>query len=143
MSDETKERLSFQIQGMNVSEKVKLAMKTGSKEVRSLLLKDSNKQVVLGALENPLITEPEIEAAARNRSIPDEALRTIAKNREWMKNYSIEIALVTNPKTPPGVAVRFVNDLRNIDLRHLERNKGVSEAVRIAAKRALQIRKSI
>jgi hypothetical protein len=141
--EDTKERLSFQIQGMSVSEKVKLAMRTGSKEVRAMLIKDSNKQVVLCALDNPLITEPEIEAAARNRSIPDEALRKIAKNREWMKNYSVQIALVTNPKTPPGVAVRFVNNLRNIDLRHLERNKGVSEAVRIAAKRAIQIRKNI
>lgn len=143
MSDETARRLSSQIQSLSVSEKIKLALRSGGKEVRSILLKDSNKQVVLSALENPLITDSEVEATARNRSVPEEALRTIAKNREWMKNYSIIIALVTNPKTPPGVAVRFVNNLRTIDLRHLERNKGVSEVVRVAAKRAIQIRKNI
>ncbi|GAB4388466.1 MAG: hypothetical protein Kow0025_07920 [Thermodesulfovibrionales bacterium] len=135
--DERKERLAHQIQRLSVAERIKLAMLGGNEE-RGLLIKDSNREVVLAVLENPRITDAEVEAIARNRSALDDALRTIAKNREWMKNYSIQLALVTNPKTPPGVSIRFVNNLRQRDLKLLEKNRGVPEVVRTAARRALK-----
>lgn len=132
-----KERLVQQIQRLNVSDRIKLAMKGGSEE-RGILIKDTSKQVVLAVLENPRITESEIESLARNRFALEEALRAIAKRREWMKNYSIQIALVTNPKTPPGISIRFVNSLRQRDLKLLEKNRGVPDAVRVAAHKALK-----
>jgi len=93
------ESLSRKVQKLTVSERVRLAMR-GSREIRSILLKDTNKEVVLAVLDNPKLTETEIEMIARSRNVPDEALRTIARNREWMKNYSVLLALITNPKTP-------------------------------------------
>ena len=39
------------------------------------------------------------------RSLPDELMRLIARNREWLKKYPILKALATNPKLPPGVAI--------------------------------------
>lgn len=127
-----KENLMKKIQGLGVGEKIKLAQ-TGNKSIRNVLLTDTNKLVVLTALENPKITEPEIEAVARNRSIVEDALRRIAKNREWMKSYSIMSAVITNPKTPPGLAINFVKFLKKKDLMLLSKNKGVSDAVRNAA----------
>ncbi len=128
------------IQTLTVSERVQLAMK-GSREVRGILIKDTNKEVMLSVLANQKITDTEIELIARNRSINEEALRRIAKNREWLKSYAVVHALVTNPKTPPGISVGLVGDLKTKDLIILERNKNVPEIIRGSAKRLLSARK--
>jgi hypothetical protein len=128
------------IQTLSVSERLQLAMK-GGKEIRGILIKDTNKEVMLGVLDNQKITDTEIEMIARSRSISDEALRRIAKNREWLKNYAIVFALVTNPKTPPGISVGLVGNLKTKDLVILEKNKNVPDVVRSAGKRLLSARK--
>ncbi|MDP2157172.1 MAG: hypothetical protein Q8K68_05635 [Nitrospirota bacterium] len=128
------------IQTLTVSDRVQLAMK-GSREVRGILIKDTNKEVMLAVLDNQKISDTEIELIARNRSIHDEALRRISKNREWMKCYAVVHALVTNPKTPPGISVGLVGDLRTKDLIILEKNKNVPDVIRAATKRLLHARK--
>ena len=128
------------IQSLTVSERLHLAMR-GGREIRGILIKDTNKEVMLGVLDNPKITDTEIEMIARSRSISEEALRRVAKNREWLKNYSIVFALVTNPKTPPGISVGLVGNLKIKDLDLLEKNKNVPEVVRSAGKRLLLARK--
>ena len=129
------------IQKLSVSERIHLALR-GGKEIRSILLRDSNKEVSLTVLGNPKITDNEIEVIAKSRSIHDEALRKITKKREWMKNYNIVYALVTNPKTPPGIALPLVTELKTKDLGILERNKNVSEGIRSTAKKLLRARKA-
>ncbi len=129
------------IQKLSVSERIHLALR-GGKEIRTILLRDPSKEVVLTVLENPKITENEIELAARSRSISDEVLRKITKKREWMKNYGVILALVTNPKTPPGISVSLVNELKTKDLAILEKNKNVIEGVRATAKKLLRARKA-
>jgi hypothetical protein len=119
---------------MSISEKIKIAMK-GNSEARGILSKDANKLVLLSVLDNARITITEIEAMARNRSILDDALRVIAKNKEWTKNYAVVHALVTNPKTPPAISMRFLPTLKKRDMGLLTKNKNVSEAVRSMAKK--------
>jgi len=128
------------IQTLSVSERLQLAMK-GGREIRGILIKDTNKEVMLGVLDNQKITDTEIEMIARSRSISDEALRRIAKNREWLKKYAVVFALVTNPKTPPGISVGLVGNLKTKDLVILEKNKNVPDVVRSAGKRLLTARK--
>lgn len=128
------------IQRLTIPERRQLALK-GGREIRSILIKDPNKEVVLTVLENAKITDTEVEIISRSRSIPDEALRKITKKREWIKNYAIVLAVVTNPKTPSGMAVTLINELKTKDLSLLEKNKNIPEAVRSAAKRLLKIKK--
>jgi len=129
------------IQKLSVSNKIHLALR-GGKEIRSILLRDPSKEVVLTVLENPKLTDTEIELISKSRSIPDEVLRKITKKREWMKNYNVILGLVTNPKTPPGISVVLVNELKTRDLAILEKNKNVIEGVRATAKKILRARKS-
>lgn len=138
--DVRRESLLQRIQKLSVSARVQLALK-GGREIRGILTRDTNKEVLLSVLENGKITESEIEMMARNRSAMEEVLRRISKNREWMKKYAIVFALVTNPKTPVGIAVTFVTSLKTRDLSMLEKNRNVSEAVRIAAKKLVMARR--
>lgn len=125
------------IKGMRVSERIQLARR-GGRDVRSILIHDINKEVVLTVLENPKITEAEIEFIAKQRTMFEDALKIIAKKREWMKNYSIAYAIVTNPRTPPASALSHIHTIRLKDLIRIGENKFVSEAVRSAAKRLVR-----
>jgi len=136
-----KESVLQRIQRLSVTEKRHLA-RMGGREIRSVLIKDPNKEVLMTLLDNPKITETEIEIIAKSRFMPEEALRKIAKKREWMKKYPIVSAVVSNPKTPAGIAVTFLNELKTRDLALLEKNRNVSEAVRTTAKIILQSRRS-
>jgi hypothetical protein len=135
-----KDSLLHKIQHLTVGERIATALR-GGQEVRSLLLKDANKEVVLTVLKNPKISETEVELIAHSRNVPEDALRAIHKNREWMKNYSINLALVNNPKTPPGIGITLVTGLRLKDLAILEKNKNVPDAVRAIAKKVLAVKK--
>ncbi len=134
------ESLTQRVQKLNVSARIQLALK-GGREIRGILSRDTNKEVMLSVLENGKITETEVEMIAKSRSSLEEALRRISKNKEWMKKYAILYALITNPKTPPGIAVTYVSEIKTKDLVIIEKNRNVGEAVRSAAKRLLQWRK--
>lgn len=139
--EERTQSILQRIQKLSISERIHLAMR-GGKEIRTILLRDPNKEVTLTVLDNPKITDTEIELIAKSRSIADEALRKITKKREWMKNYSVVISLVTNPKTPPGIAIPLISELKTRDLAILEKNKNVVEGVRATAKKLLRARKA-
>ena len=130
------------IQGLKFSDKRLLALR-GGRDVRSVLIKDPNKELSLTVLENPKITETEIELIAKSRTSSDEAIRKIIKKREWMKNYSIILAIVSNPKTPAGIGISLLSGLKTKDLSSLERNKNIPEAIRSSAKTLLRGRKGL
>jgi hypothetical protein len=121
------------VQRMTTPQKIKLAL-SGSKEARSLLVRESNKQVSMAVLENPRITDGEIDFFAKSANLSEDIMRKIGSNSEWTKRYSVAQALVNNPKCPPGIAVGFVVRMNDKDLSLLEKSRNVSEAVRSAAR---------
>jgi hypothetical protein len=139
--EEKSQTILQRIQRLSVSERIRLALK-GGKEIRTILLRDPNKEVSLTVLDNPKLTETEVELIAKSRSAPDEALRKISKKKEWMKSYSIVQALVTNPKTPSGIALPLVSELKTRDLALMAKNKNVSEGIRSTAKKLLKARQA-
>jgi hypothetical protein len=126
--------LATQIQLMPVGQRLKLAMK-GNRDARMILLRDSSRLVQRFVLTNPRITEEEIVALCKNRSIEREMLDIICRRKEWMANYQVRLALATNPKTPLPTAVRIVPTLLVRDLRALAKSKNVPSAVNGMAKR--------
>ncbi len=129
--------LAMKIQKMSVPERIKLAQ-TGGQEARTLLMQDPNRVVQLAVLDNPKITSSEVVGFANSRNISDEALRKIAENREWYKLYPVRLALVKNPKTPVGIALKLVSTLTSQDLKILAKSKSVSSVIVQAARRQLE-----
>ncbi len=125
------------IQTMTVSEKLDLARKA-SKEARSILIRDSNKLIQLAVVNSPKITESEIIGLASNRQVSEDALKEIAMNREWLRNYQVRLALVNNPKTPLSIAMAQVSYLNQRDLGLLAKSKGVPRPIVIAAQGRLK-----
>lgn len=131
--------LYVRIQQMSVAERVNLA-RLGNKEVRGLLIREPTRSVQVAVLNNPRITEAEIERFASSRTIDDEVIRLILNNREWMKTYAIKVALVKNPRTPVKASMRLISHIRDRDLRDIMRSKNVPHALVVAAQKMLSSR---
>lgn len=130
------ERISVlaRIARMTVKEKIRFALK-GTREVRMILVRDPNRPVCAAVIQNPRITEAEIEAISNLKGINEEVLRLIGNNRNWTKNYAIILNLCKNPKTPVPLTLNFLNRLQNRDLRELAKSKNVPEVIRQMAAR--------
>jgi hypothetical protein len=124
------------IMKMTISEKIKLAT-LGNKEARGILIRDSNKLVATAVIRSPRLTDGEVLAIAANRAMHDDVLRVIYNNREWTKNMKVKLALVKNPKIPLTVTMKFINTLREADVKDLMRDKNVPAAVAGFAKRLI------
>jgi hypothetical protein len=132
-------RLSFsqKIAKMNVAEKIKLATQ-GNKEARTLLIRDSNKLVAVAVIRSPRITDGEIMMQANNKTAQDEVLRIICGDREWTKMYPVKLALVKNPKVPQAISMRFLNTLREADVKTLARDRNVPQVIQQMANKMVQ-----
>ncbi|MEX2662567.1 MAG: hypothetical protein WD227_11590 [Vicinamibacterales bacterium] len=117
-----------------VIDRMKLAMK-GTREQRAQLIRDSNKLVAISVLSSPKLNEAEIESFAKMANLTEDVLRVIASNRAWVKNYNVVAALTKNPKTPPALAMNFLQRLNERDLKKLAFDRNVSEPVRLAARK--------
>jgi len=137
----TAERVSLirRIMLMNTRDRMKLGMK-GDREARSILIRDANKVVCSAVINNPRITDQEVENISAMRTISDEVLRLIALNRAWARSYPIIHNLARNPRTPIPTAIGILPRIRTKDLLNLSQSRNVSEAVRRQAHRLVGAR---
>ena len=117
------------ISKLGIKDRIQLAMK-GTKEERSLLIRDGTKIVALAVLESPKVSDGEVEKFAGQKNVLEAVLRGIPMKRRFAKNYAIVRALVFNPRTPLDLALGLMKNIIVSDLRNLSSNKEVSDTVR-------------
>jgi hypothetical protein len=118
-----------EINNMTISERIKLAL-TGSKTHRLILIKDPNKIVSQAVVESPKLTSDEVVLLARDKSVAGDIISKLSRSREWVKNYTVMMELVHNPKTPVKDALGFVKKLHMRDLKLLTQDKNINPVVR-------------
>ena len=124
------------LSSLSVLDRMKLAMK-GTREQRAVLIRDSNKLVSAAVLSSPKVNEAEIEAFTKMGNVSEDVMRIIGQNRAWTKNYGIILGLCKHPKTPPAVAMSFVQRLNEKDLKHIATDRNAKEGLRLLAKKML------
>jgi hypothetical protein len=117
------------IASMTVAEKVKLAV-LGDKEDRMILVRDGSKVVNGAVLASPKISDQEVETIAAMKNVQENVLRTLARNRKFIKSYSVVKALVNNPRTPIDLSLPLMKNLLVNDLRALSMNKNIPETLK-------------
>lgn len=137
------ERLTMlqKIARMTTKARVKLALK-GNREARNILRRDPTKSVIMGVLGNSRITESEVEAISAMKTLPEEALRLISLNRQWIRNYPIVHNLVRNARTPVATGLPLLNRLFPKDLKAMVSNRNVPDVLRKQAGRLAVARRS-
>jgi hypothetical protein len=128
---EQKERLSKlqKIARLTVAERVKLAV-LGDKEDRMILVRDGSKVVNGAVLASPKISDQEVETIAAMKNVQENVLRTLARNRKFIKSYSVVRSLVNNPRCPLDISLGLMKNLLTPDLKGLSMNKNVPETLK-------------
>ena len=119
---------------MGFTERLKAALK-GTREMRAILIRDTNKMIAAAVLSSPKLSESEVEGFARMANVSEDVLRTIGATRAWIKNYSVVVALTRNPKTPVALSLNLVSRLGDRDLANLSVDRNVPEPLRVAARK--------
>lgn len=132
--DEKRESVVQRVASMGFTERLKAAVK-GTREVRAILIRDTNRMIASAVLSSPKVSEAEIESFAKMTSVSDDVLRTIAHNRAWLKNYGIVLALTKNPKTPLATSMKLMSRLNDRDMTQLSVDRNVPEPLRVAARK--------
>ncbi|MFY9643761.1 MAG: hypothetical protein WAK29_01200 [Terriglobales bacterium] len=132
--EERRDSTLQKISKLNIQGRIALAMR-GSKEERSILIRDSTKLVALAVLDSPKVSDGEVEKFALQKNVLESVLRTIPMKRKFAKNYSIMRNLVFNPRTPLDVSLGLMKTLLVHDLKNLSGNKEVSDTIRKLALR--------
>ena len=122
------------ISKLDIRGRITLAMR-GSKEDRSILIRDSTKLVAIAVLESPKVSDGEVEKFALQKNVLEAVLRAIPLKRRFAKNYNIMRNLVQNPRTPLDLSLGLMKNLLIHDLKNLSGNKEVSDTIRKLALR--------
>lgn len=128
--------LRTRIANMKISEKIKLAM-FGDVNARGLLIKDPNKLVQSFVLKNPQITIEELTGFASDPNTPKGVLRVLSETNKWSKEYQMKLALVSNPKTPLDISMKWAKFLNLADLKKLSKSKSIPNALVVIIRKRL------
>jgi hypothetical protein len=127
---EEEDRISLEqkLRDMTVGKKIKLAY-MGNQQARKILVRDPNKIVAAAVVKSGRLTPNEVASFAGNKNLHDEVVRLIAENKEFVRKYPVQVALVNNPKCPLPVALKLMQNLQKRDLQQLANNKNVPSAI--------------
>lgn len=124
-----------------LSPQVKMRLCSGAgTRLRNFLVRDTNPVIAKAALKMSAFTASEIERIARSRMVQEEVLEMIANDRNWARKYPVKRALVSNPKTPVGIALRMLPGVAPRDLKNLRLDRNISDAVRSRARQLYRVR---
>jgi hypothetical protein len=132
--EERRDSTLQKIAKLDIRGRIALAMR-GSKEDRSILIRDSTKLVAVAVLESPKVSDGEVEGFAQQKNVLEQVLRAIPLKRRFAKNYSIMRNLVFNPRTPLDLSLGLMKVLLIRDLKNLSGNKEVADTIRKVALR--------
>ena len=123
--------LEVLLRTLNVAQKVAMATK-GNRSARAALMRDTNRLVALAAITSPSVTEPEVIAAAQSKIVHTDVVAHIGRDKKnnWVRNYQVKVALVSNPKMPLPDAMKLVPTLNPRDLKQISKSRNVPMGVR-------------
>jgi len=85
------------------------------------------------------VTDAEVEGYAGSKNLQESVFREIARQRRFIKLYSVVRNLTSNPKCPLDISLTLVKSLMVYDLKSLRHNKNVPDTIRkVAAKLYLE-----
>jgi hypothetical protein len=122
------------LSALSIMARMKLATR-GTREQRSVLVRDPNRLVSASVLSSPKLTESEVEQFAKMANVAEDVLRVIGTNRAWTKNYGVIAGLVRNPKTPVAISMTLLQRINDKDVKLLALDRNVPEPLRIAARK--------
>jgi hypothetical protein len=96
-----------------------------SRNVLMRLIEDGMREVVDVCLQSHYITEGDICNIVRMRKIAGHVIRQIAEHPKWSVRYDVQRALIRNNNTPLAHVVKYLENIKTMDLKELQRDTEV------------------
>jgi len=90
--------------------------RTAPREQLQSLIHEENEEILLAALENPNIEEPEVTSMLERLDLPAAVLNAVACAGKWSASEAVRLRLARHPKTPKRFALAAVRQLFLFDL---------------------------
>ena len=131
--------INERIPTMPLGNKKTLAKKAAGGVLLKLLL-DADAEVVKLCLNNPHSTEGHLFKVISRADTRAETIRMIAEHPNWSSRPLIRFSLVRNAATPLSFSVRFLSEMKIMDLRELYADPSVPVTIRPFIHRELWVR---
>jgi hypothetical protein len=116
--------------------------KQGTTRIAAALLLDSEERVMLAALDNGRLTEPNIVTALMRDEVPEQLVHAVGSHSKWSLRNEVQIALLRNPHTPLARAIQLAGTLSIKALREVLANSRLDEQVKTYLLQELERRQS-
>jgi hypothetical protein len=126
-----------QVRRMTPPQRMLLAPKA-DRLTRTILVQDSDPQVLFALLKNPRLGIDEVLRIAKSSFLSFQAAELILKTNPWFANLDIRVALIHNPKLPTPFALRILPTLPESEVRPIAKGSATSMPLKQAALRRLQ-----
>ena len=126
--------LHDKLRKLRPDEKIRLAARANKME-RTILIRDSESQVLTFLLKNPNLTRQEALEISRQRTINFNTVTVMLANKQWAQIEELRYNLAVNPKTPTTIAVKLLPGLYMKHLREMAKNQGLKTQLKQAALR--------
>jgi len=114
-----------------------LLARRGPARAAGALLAEGHSDVLPIVLRNPFLTEAQVVRVLWRTNVPPHVVIKVAEDAKWSVRYLVRLALVRNPHTPVGAALRFLPNLLLTDLRDLARSGGLPGHMREHVRREI------
>lgn len=122
---------------MRLGDKVTLA-RLATPPLLALLLADPGQRVVEAALTNPRLREQDLVTALRRDDVRKVLVEETAASWRWARCYSVQLALVLQPRTPLAIALQQITTLVPRDLRRIDGDARLHPLLRSSARVVLE-----
>jgi hypothetical protein len=129
--------LRDQLSQMRFGDRITLA-RVATPAVLGLLLVDSERRVVLAALENARLREEDLVTALRCDDVAAALVEGASVSPRWSASYSVRLALALQPRTPLAIALQQISGLVPRDLRRVAGEERLHPLVCAAARSLLE-----
>jgi hypothetical protein len=125
------------VRAMTPPQRILLAPKA-DRMTRTLLVQDSDAQVLFALLKNPRLTIDEVVRVAKSSALTFQAAELILRTSPWSGNQDVRVALIRNPKLPVPIALRILPSLPDSEVRAIARGGASSMQLKQAALKKIQ-----
>jgi hypothetical protein len=136
LKDLSESLILSQLPKLALGESVTLARRASSKVAGALLIA-RNTHVIQGVLDNPRVTAGTIVRALNLPACSLMLVNLVSRHRKWQNIYDVRLALLRSPHLPTARALKFISEMKEMDLRELADDPKVGKQLRQYLKRSV------
>ncbi|NJD56463.1 MAG: hypothetical protein FIA94_08685 [Nitrospirae bacterium] len=104
--------------------------KRSSTNIVLALMNRSDRQVIRVCLDSHMVTEAHLWTLINQSAVRPAVVLGVCEHPLWSLRYNIKYALIRNYHTPMAHIIRFIPDMKTIDLRELYSDESISSSAR-------------